>query len=130
MGIKIVNNKSIKGGTRLKCREEDFPREGHSGIEWAYFFNNPENRKALIKLICYFFQTDDCSFYSRSHWSSTMEIRQKSESQNEGNKKTKHGNFPKKRTFLTPDTHKYVSPKNSGENIRSITKETIEFLPV
>ena len=27
------------------------------------------------------------------------------DSQNEGNKKTKHAKFSEKRTFITPDTH-------------------------
>ena len=35
-------------------------------------------------------------------------IRQKSESQNGVNKKTKHGKFPEKRIFLTPDLQTYV----------------------
>ena len=35
-------------------------------------------------------------------------IRQRAESQNGGNKKTKHAKFFGKRTFLTPDKHTYV----------------------
>ena len=34
--------------------------------------------------------------------SKSLAIRQKGESQNGGNKKTKHAKFPKKLTFLTP----------------------------
>ena len=34
-------------------------------------------------------------------------IRQKGESQNGGNKKTKHPNFPENELFLPPDTHTY-----------------------
>ena len=34
--------------------------------------------------------------------------RQKGESQNGGNKNTKHAEFSEKRTFFTPDTHTYV----------------------
>ena len=36
-------------------------------------------------------------------------IRQKGETQNWGNKKTKHTKFPKSEYFLPPDTHTYVS---------------------
>ena len=40
--------------------------------------------------------------------SSLSVIRKKGESQNGGNKKTKHAKFSEKKYLLPPDTHKYM----------------------
>ena len=54
------------------------------------------------------YRTTRNDYSTGTAWSSSSVIRQKGESQNGGNKKTKHANFPKNERFLRPDSHTYV----------------------
>lgn len=58
INVEIVNNQYTKGGIRLTCGKGNFTRKLLSVIDWANFFNNPKNKKDLIKLVCSYFQTD------------------------------------------------------------------------
>ena len=60
INIEIFNNQYISGGAQLKCREEDSTQKMLSGIDSANFFNNLEIKKDLVKLVCSYFQIDDC----------------------------------------------------------------------
>ena len=54
----LTINTSRVGCTEMTCGEGDFTQKMFSAIDWANFFDNPENKKHLIKLVCSYFQTD------------------------------------------------------------------------
>ena len=43
----------------MTCDEGHFSQKMFSGVDRANFVNNAENKNELIKLLCYYFQTDE-----------------------------------------------------------------------
>ena len=43
----------------MTCGEGHFSQKMFSGIDRANFVNNAENKNELIKLLCYYLQTDE-----------------------------------------------------------------------
>ena len=56
----------------VDIRLETFYQKMPRVINWANFFNNPANKKDLIKLVCSYFQTDELiRNRDESIWSTT-----------------------------------------------------------
>ena len=59
MGIfQVFLNSTNATKSHKACHVKSVDRKMLSGIDWAIFFNNPENKKDLINLIYPYFLTD------------------------------------------------------------------------
>ena len=81
------------------------------GFRWFRFLLSTLNcdskySEQLIRFSCWYNHVQMMKHNNKE--TNLLVIRQKSESQNGGNKKTKYGKFPEKRKFLTPDLRTYI----------------------
>ena len=124
-----------------------------SGVDWAYLFSNPKNKKGLIKLVFSYFQTDECRnlfeipLIISNQKQPSIGILTKRCAENmqqiywrtpipkcDFNKVAKNWCSPVNllHIFRTPFRKNTYGGLllNSGENTWSITKETIEGLSI